>query len=796
MKASGARLGRRRLDSESGSEPVSFWPRLLKGLAAAAGACLAIVALAYIAPLPGRLQVPPSTEIRYRDGSPAYFFLSPDDKWRLPIALKDVDRNYLKALLRFEDKRFYFHFGVDPLALCRAAYLNQSRGRIVSGGSTITMQLARILKPRPRTYSSKAIEALRALQLEIRMSKKQILAAYLQYLPFGRNIEGIESACYAFFGHSSQALSPFEIAYLLSIPQDPNPRFPSTKNLKLRRKALKETAARLEREKIFTPGVTRAIMQTPLPEAARPFPRNAPHSAFWLGRKFPEQTIITASLGKDLQQLVEKTLAAYRAECAAQGVYNAAVVVIDNKTSELLAAAGNFDFWDSQHQGQVIGFLAPRSPGSTLKPFIYAMAIDQAIALPSYLVPDLPTRFGGYQPKNYDDSFRGLVRLEDALAQSLNVPFINLLDKIKVEPFLSLLSDCGVTTLRKEPGYYGLSIAVGSIDLNLLELSNLYAMLAREGQYLDYQLTPSPEKQEARQVLSAPAGYLTRKALSIRDRPDFPTRREVAEIPPRIHWKTGTSSGHKDAWAIGSNPEFTVGVWLGNFDGTPSIALTGAQLAGPVLFDLLDALSNRAYPGPAYDLPPQGLAEIDVCAYSGFIPNKHCPETRKALAPIKNLPTKTCPYHQNYQIDVATGYYLPPGCRQGRAWSEKTFVVLPATVRRWISDQQLLAPRPPSPLPDCKFTIDQAPPKIIAPQQNAVFFLVPGLGPDKQEIPLEAETGNRESELSWFVNGKLLAKAPAQERVWLKPEPGEQQIRVVDYSGQFDQVKIKIISAD
>jgi len=786
-----------------------FKTRLFYFLAGIFGPGIGIIALVYLAPLPDRLSLPYSTMLQYRDQTPIYFFLTRDDKWRLPVELNKVDPNYLKALTRFEDKRFYYHPGVDPFAIARAVYLNSSRGKIISGGSTITMQLARILEPRPRTYGSKLMESLRALELETRLSKKEILQAYLQFLPFGKNLEGIESASYAYFGHSSRALSPFEIAYLLSVPQDPNLRYPSKKNLGPRQEAVGQVARRLSQAGIFSPGQVQEILKTPLPESLKPFPRQAPHCAFWLAQKLKNQDLIATTLRKDLQPIAEKTLAAYQKDYAQKGVYNGAIVVIDNRSSQVLALVGNFDFWDQEHQGQVVGFIAPRSPGSALKPFIYALAIDRAMALPGYLVPDLPVRYGGYQPRNYDEQFRGLVKLEDALSQSLNVPFVNLLYQIGIQPFLSFLTDAGISTLSDQPGYYGLSAAIGSMEVNLLELTNLYAALARNGAYLDYQillndetrtgLSPANSNNEnprPRQVFSPASAYLTKQALKIRDRPDFPYRAQVVELPPEIHWKTGTSYGNRDAWAIGSNPEFTVGVWLGNFDGAPSSELKGGDLAGPVLFDLLDALSNRSFQANLPAPPPGDLAEIEVCAYSGYLPNRDCPERKKVLAPIKNLPTKTCPYHLRYQVDNDTGYYLPPACRNGRDWTEKVFVVLPASVRRWISDQQLLAPSPPSPLPDCQYFAGQSPPKIVSPQPNAVFFLIPGLEPNRQEIPLEAEGPARENELSWFLNGKFLAKIPAQERAWLLPSPGLHQIRVVDSAGKYDQISIRIIQAD
>ena len=749
---------------------------------------------AYIFPLPDRLSVPYSKIVEYNDSSPAYVFLSDDDKWRLPVSMDNIDPDYVEALIRFEDKRFSYHFGVDPVAVVRAMYKNLINGRIVSGASTITMQLVRILKPKPRTLRSKIIEAMQAVQLEIRFSKAEILQYYLQFIPFGKNIEGVESAAYAFFGHNAGALSKAEIAYLISVPQKPGRRYPSSKNKNEISQAIDYVCQKLYAAEYFSDKDIREVKKYPLPQKLYPYPRNSPHAANWLSQLFPNNQVLKTTLKKNVQQIAENILKSYKHTFSPHGIYNASVVVIDNKTSDVLALVGNIDFWDNKHSGQVPGFAAPRSPGSALKPFIYTMAIDKAISLPSQLVPDIPVRYGSYEPNNYDMQFNGLIKLEDALSKSLNVPFVNLLADIGVEPFLSFLSDCGMTTLTIEPGFYGLSIAIGGIEVSLLDLTNLYTIYARQGKYLDYNVLQNTENTSSIPVFSSAGTYLTKQALRIKDRPDFPRRRRVVAIPPDIYWKTGTSYGHRDAWAIGANPDYTVGVWVGNFDGTPSRSLVGSDRAGPVLFDILDALTNRTYKSRTPESMPFELSEVEVCAYSGYLPNSFCPDMKLFFAPVTNLPIKQCPFHMVYEIDVETGFYLPPLCRQGRNWKAEVFTVLPATIRRWISDNHLKAKQPPMQAPNCQQVVSQKPPSLVSPQSDTIFFIIPGIKPSDQEIPLEAEASGRESELSWFVNGKFLASSPPHKRVWFTPSAGKHKIRVVDSTGQFDQTEITIMT--
>lgn len=491
---------------------------------------------AYLVPLPVRLSAPHSPVLRFADDAPAHVFLSADEKWRLAVDLDRVDPDYVAALLRFEDKRFRLHPGVDPLALSRATLKNLRRGRVVSGGSTITMQLVRVLEPRRRTLAAKLVEAARAVQLELRLSKDEILEAYLSFIPFGRNVEGVEAAAWSYFGHGADNLSAAEIATLLAVPQDPTRRHPGPGRAPELRAARDRIAARLA----LAPAAEIAV--TPLPAGLRPFPRHAAHAAYWL-RPAAE---LRSTLDQRVQKHVETLVGAARGPIRDLGVRNVAVVVVDNATRQVRALVGGFDFWASDPASQIPAFAIPRSPGSALKPFIYALGLDLGLVLPDHLVADVPRTVGSYHPKNYDGRYQGLVNLEWALAQSLNVPFVDLLERIGLERFLALLRSGGATHFAEEPGRYGLSVAAGGIELTPLEMTALYAALADDGHFLPLRFTPD-EAPESVPILSAGAAHLTRRALRSRDRPDFPRRRDFTRLPAETFWKTGTSFGHKDA---------------------------------------------------------------------------------------------------------------------------------------------------------------------------------------------------------------------------------------------------------
>ncbi len=740
----------------------------LAGLLAVAAA----YALVWLVPLPERLQSAHSEALFYADGSVAHVFLSEDDKWRLPVQLNKVDPDYVDALVAYEDQRFWWHPGVDPVAIGRAALGNASSGRVVSGASTLTMQLVRLVEPRPRTLRSKLIECVRAVQLEQRMSKEEILAAYLSFTPYGRNVEGIESASVAFFDHRPDELTSAEIATLLAVPQSPTRRYPAPRNTDRLRAARDDIALRLQLEDVF---------ETPVPARLRPAPRDAAHAATWLsGSSDLQRAQGRTTLDRGVQRLAERVLAGHRDEMYRKGVYNASIVIVEHESAHVRGVIGSFDFNDADHGGQIVGFDTPRSPGSALKPFVYAMALERGLLLPDHLVSDVPVRYGAYSPENYDGRFNGLVPMEEALSRSLNIPFVNLLSDVGVEPFIGNLRGMGFDDLDWDPGYYGLSAAVGGIEVTPMEMAGLYAALAQDGVYRPLQIVQESGSVEPRQSFAPGATYLTRRALSIRDRPDFPSRSALSSAPRHIHWKTGTSFGHRDAWAIGSGERYTVVVWLGNFDRQGSVHLIGAEAAGPILFDLLEGLDDGIDREPQ---PTADLIEVQVCSLSGHLPGPACAHTRSVLALERAVPAQTCALHRRIEVDEASGLAVGPGCRNGLQTRTESYVVWPTSVRRFLGDQHRAQRRSPRAHPACKVSTDSAP-VVTSPGPGEVVLLIPGLEPKLQELALEGDSALADADLSWFVDGALIGRAGADERVWWTPTPGRHEVLVMDGAGR------------
>jgi penicillin-binding protein 1C len=750
-------------------------------------ALLAALVLAFALPLPDGAAEPVagSVAVEYRDGTPAYVFLSRDDKWRLPVALDAIDPAFVAALVALEDKRFFGHDGVDPIAIARAAVTDAIHARRVSGGSTLTMQLARLLEPRRRTLPNKLIDMFRAVQLDLRLSKRDVLEHYLSRTPYGGNVEGVSAAAWSYFGHAARHLTPLEIATLLAVPQGPMRYAPSPHNAERLRARRDAILGKLVAAGVFAAADARAATAdaaaTAPPDHLRRMPRNAAHAAIALHRRYPHALEIRSTLEAGAQAIAEREVALRKAELHRKAIYGAAVVVVDHRTREVVALVGNLDFQDAAHGGQIAMFDRPRSPGSALKPFVYALAIDRGLALPAYLVADVPSQYGTYRPRNFDGDWAGLVTLRDALSRSLNLPFIDLLDQLGVEPFVGELARLGVARARMAPGAYGLSMIIGGIEVTPLELAAMYATLAEDGVARPLRLAAGDPAGGAQPIFGAGAAWLTRQALSLKDRPDFPRRRELAGAPPAIHWKTGTSYGFRDAWAAGSGPTYTVVVWTGNPDNKSSAELIGSEAAGPLLFDVLEGVGGRAPAAPAP--PPADLTEIEVCSYSGHLAGEACPDRVKVLAPVHAVPTTPCPYHRAYDVDQATGHAVVPECRKpGHRYERQRFVVLPSPVAAWLEGRHRSVPAPPVFDDDCAADLAGAAPEITTPGDGQRVTLIPGVAASRQLVPLTAAT--HAATVSWFVDGVLVGTARSDERVYWTPVTGVHEIVVADDAGR------------
>ncbi len=603
-------------------------------------------------------------------------------------------------------------------------------------------------------------------------------------MPYGNNVEGIESAALSYFGHRANRLTSAEIATLLAVPQNPQRRFPSPANKKRLTKARGRVLRRLVQQGVLPRQALSNLSS--VPSKLKPFPRHIPHAARFLRRL--RHGPLETTLQRGVQKVARRVFQAARARLQNLGIHNGALVVLEHDTAQIRALVGNFDFWDTLHGGQIVGFNVPRSPGSALKPLIYAMGLEQGLVLPEHLVLDIPTRFGGYLPKNYDGRFSGMVRIEDALSRSLNVPFVRLLHRVGIESFVSTMRMQGVQSLHGAFGYYGLSAAIGGLELTPLELVGLYGTLARNGQWTRSRMWRDEQEGPRTRIFSPGVSFLTKRALRLKDRPDFPARRRFTGVPPSIFWKTGTSYGHRDAWAVGAYGKYTAVVWLGNFDNRPSVHLVGSEAAGPVLFDVLEGLAPGRFED-AEDVPLD-LKAVSVCAFSGRLPGPGCRHQKRVHALTKNVPTETCPYHVELDIDTETGLALTPGCQEQRPSRKESFLRLPSRLRRWRQRGSGLEPHAPAYLPACQASLADAPPKMTSPQQRQLALLLPGLPAESQEIPLIAEsTGAR---LSWFVDGEYLGTVSAEQPFWWTPREGAHEIVVVDEVGRSDRRVLRV----
>lgn len=746
-------------------------------------ACVWIAAR--VLPLPPDYLGQPSTVVRYADGSPAHVFLAPDDAWRMAADLEGIDPAYIEALFAFEDQRFLSHHGVDPIAVLRAVAANMIAGEVVSGASTLTMQLARMREPKARTVLAKLKEAFRALQLEARYSKTEILEAYLTHAPFGGNRQGIEVASRAFFGHGPAHLSASEIATLIAIPQRPTPRMPSPGNLERLLVARNHVRSTLEQAGVLDPSAP----DEPAPTRILALPREIPHLAHQLRAAQPKQLEFRTTLRRETQRLVRRLMDHHRPELLRLGIHHGAAVVLEHGSGELHAMVGSLDFWSDEPGAQIAGFFVPRSPGSTLKPLVYARALEDGRLLPETLLPDVPRVYGGYRPQNYDGRFDGAVPAREALARSLNLPFIDLVHEIGLERFVGELVTTGAAHIDDTPGRLGLSVVLGSIGLTPVELAQLYGALSSDGQVRQARwLTDAPSLPPIR-LWSEAAARLTRDALDDRDRPDFPHRSRLRGVPPGVYWKTGTSFAHRDAWTVGGDRDRTVAVWLGNFDNRPSPHLVGAERAAPLFFDVMEGLRS-GQPQPVAEpisAADPGLSSVQICTITGQRAGPACTHTRSAIALAHRVPTETCSVHVEHWVSEATGLRVHPACAGGHPMAKRTFEVWPADVLAHLGPGVRSLPPPPAPDPRCS-SASVRPPRILSPTAST-RLLVPGLAASAQEVPLSADG---EGTLRWFVDGHYLGTAGPGERLWWTPAAGRHHLLVMDERGRKHRRELEV----
>lgn len=678
-----------------------------------------LLAMAAVAAAEPALRPPASVEVLDRRGRLLRTAL-PEDLFSAPVSLDAVSPWAVVATLAAEDRRFYEHPGVDLRAVARAAWQDARAGRAVSGGSTITQQLVRALQPRPRTLWGKALEAWRALALERRASKREILQAYLNRAPYGRGTRGIEAASRVYFGVPARDLTLGQAALLAGLPKCPSRCDP-----------VKDPAAAAARRRTvlgrllawgWIDAATRdsalaerdAVSDAARADLAPQFARRAlsrPGSG-------PRRTTLDADLQRELEELV----AAHLKTLTARHVTNAAVVVLDNASGDALAWVGSADFSDDAHQGQVDGVTAERQPGSALKPFLYGLAFERG-ASPSDRIEDAPTfARGGFAPRNYDERFHGSVTLRQALACSYNAPAVRLVERVGVPDLLAELRAFGLTTLDRGAGRYGAGLALGDGEVRLLDLAGAYAALARGGVWKPSRESLGDPRGPARRVLSREAAYLVTDVLSDNSaRVEAFGHDSALALPFPFAAKTGTTKDYKDNWAVGYTPDWTVAVWAGNFDGSPMRRVSGVTGAAPLLREAALAMERRY---GSRDFPvPAGIREAEVDPVSGDLAGPGCPRSVREAFRRDRVPSKTC-----------SGPVPDDAPARARAVT------------------------------------------IAFPRPGDAFRLDPATPPGAQAVPLRAEPDDADGTWEWSVDGRALAGRAAL--AFWRPAPGPHEARL------------------
>jgi penicillin-binding protein 1C len=735
-----------------------------------------------------------------------------DGQWRFPPG-GDINPKFAAAIIEFEDRRFRYHPGIDPVAVCRAAVQNIRSGKIVSGGSTITMQTIRLMRGnKKRTFGEKIIEAVLAVRLEIGRSKDDVLALYAANAPFGGNVVGLDAAAWRWYGRSALELSWGEAATLAVLPNGPGLVHPGRNRDVLRRK--RDALLYRLAEKGYMDEQTLLLAQAePLPGSARELPRAAPHlfermaaerrksapaggqsSGFPGARKGlfaePLVTTIDGSLQNRVTDILERS--AYR--FSGNNILNAACLVLDTGTGEVLAYVGNVN---SPVAGDVDVIASPRSSGSILKPFLYAAMLDSGELMPQGLVSDIPTRIGSYRPENNTRIFTGVVPADQALARSLNIPAVRALREYGIERFAALLQSMGITTLFRPPAEYGLPLILGGAEVTLWDISGLYAGLARtvmerdadDSRFFPPTILPrSPDvprgKPRGKPPISPGAAWLTLEALTSAVRPAEEVAWRIFAGSHNIAWKTGTSFGFRDAWAVGTTSKWTVAVWVGNATGEGRSELYGANTAAPVLFEVFSALSPASW----FQKPSGELRAVEVCARSGYPAGADCESLKYAEVP-RNAPYHgPCPFCKTLVLNEALDrQVILTGDNPERIVTRKWFVLPPA--EEWYYRRWNLEYKPPPPGEDLHAASGGTasgtvfPMAIFNPEENSQVYVPVELDGAPGKIVFMAAHRDSGAVIHWHLDGGYLGGTTLFHEMEARPAPGNHVLTIIDSGG-------------
>ena len=759
---------------------------------------LLVLDLAFPPPLPRQRDT--STLVVARDGTPLRAFADADGVWRYPASADSVSPLYLQALLNYEDRWFWRHPGINPWGLLRAGKQWLFEQRIVSGGSTLTMQVARILDPHTRTPWGKAKQLLRAVQLELHLSKAQILALYLERAPYGGTIEGVEAASWAYLGKPASQLSHAEAALLAVLPQSPS-RLRPDRHPEAAQRARDKVLERMVSLGVWSrEEVDDARIEAVVTRALQP-PLHAALLAQRLRSAQPRAARIESTLDIGLQRTLEERVSSYFSQLPERT--SAALLVVDNRTLEARAYVGSVAFGDKQRLGHVDMVQAWRSPGSTLKPFLYGMALDDGLIHSESLMVDAPQSFGGYRPGNFDAAFNGPVSASTALRLSLNVPAVDLLDRVGSARFAARLSHAGINLRFPHGSAPNLSLILGGTGARLEDLVGTFAAFNRNGIAGRVRYTAADAVIE-RRLMSPGAAWITREMLESNPRPGYGAGTFDVTGRPRVAWKTGTSYGYRDAWAIGTTRHYTVGVWVGRPDGTPLPGQYGAVTALPLMFEVIDSLPRHA--GDASAAPmPASVAQADICWPTGGLAEQTaaplCQRRMPAFVLDGVVPPTFAerearlwqPGLQRFQVDVRTGLRLSPECSRPHAAEPREIARWPALLSPWLPQAQRQASQLPALSPDCSDDGRESGGTLHIEGLNdrATLARAPNA---EHGVRLHLRALGNETTVDWLLDDRWIARTEGA-RLFQRDfdEVGEHTLTALAADGAWTQVRFRIL---
>lgn len=740
---------------------------------------LAFLVTGYIFCLPRHLfHVPYSTVVTDRNEELLGARIASDGQWRFPPR-NTTPEKIKECLITFEDKHFYHHWGVNPFAIGRAFYQNMKNKRIVSGGSTLTMQTIRLARNESRTFREKLIEMIWATRLEFRASKEEILSMYISHAPFGGNVVGLDAAAWRYFGHSADDLSWAESAMLAVLPNAP-----AMIHLSKGRKTLLDKRNRLLKQllekKTIDSSTYELAISEPLPDEPHPLPQIAP---YLVSRFYQERNgeYSRSTINRGIQTQVEDLAERWSNEFGRSDIRNLAILVIDIPSNQVVAYCGNVHFDRKQGGNQVDVIQAPRSTGSILKPFLYYAMLQEGSLLPDMLLPDVPVNINGFTPQNFSMQFEGAVPASEALARSLNIPAVTMLQRYGVPKFHSFLQQIGLKTINRSSSHYGLSLILGGAEATLWDVTNAYAMMGRSLLQLPQRscslLLPTSRIAESTDPFQPGAVWQTFDALKEVNRPEEIDWKSIPSMQT-IAWKTGTSYGFRDAWAVGVTPRYAVGVWVGNATGEGKPGLVGAQTAGPVLFDIFNLLPSSSW----FTRPAGIFVEAEVCRKSGHLKGRFCDETDTLLVLPAGLRTEACPYHHLVTLSADESQRIYENCANTEPTLQKSWFTLPP-VWEWYYKQHHPEYKP---LPPFKAGCGEdtfQPMQFIYPPMNARIKLPKQLDGSKGFLTVELAHSNPNATVFWHLDETYQAQTQDFHKISLQPAAGKHSLTAVDGEG-------------